>query len=49
MSKAPPAWKLKKIYKCDVTLHKVTESEIVDEWGQTETSEETYAIKAEIQ
>lgn len=44
-----PAWKLKKIFSCDVVLHKVTETLIDDEFGQTEVSEEDFNIKAEIQ
>lgn len=59
--KAAPKWKLKKILQSlglEVTLHKVTTTEIdteyVDEFednpfGQTEESEETYTILAEIQ
>lgn len=47
--KAPPAWKIKKMYRCNVTLHKITETTIDDEFGQTEESETTYSIKAEIQ
>ena len=40
------------MYTCSVTLHKITETLIGSdefEFGQTEESEETYAIKAEIQ
>lgn len=50
--KRPPDWKLKKILKSsgtEVTLHKITESVIDDEFGQTEETEETYTIYAEIQ
>jgi len=47
--KAPPSWKVKKLYRCDVTLHKITETELEDEFGQIEESEVTYSIKAEIQ
>jgi len=49
--KKPPAWKIKKILKCSVTLHKVTSTEIDsgDEFGQTEDTETTYSIPAEIQ
>lgn len=50
--KAPPSWKIKKMYKCSVTLHKVTETAIGSdeyEFGQTTEVEETYTIKAEIQ
>lgn len=56
--KSPPAWKIKKMYTCDVTLHKVTTTEIdtghQDEFednpfGQVDQSEKTYSIKAEIQ
>lgn len=44
-----PAWKLKKTWKCDVTLHKISSSSIDDEFGQTTDTETTYDIKAEIQ
>jgi len=45
-----PEWKLKKIFKASCTLHKVTVSEIEDEFGMTEeTTETTYSIKAEVQ
>jgi len=49
--KKPPAWKIQKMYSAKVTLHKVTESEIEtdDEFGQTQETEETYIIMAEIQ
>jgi len=52
--KRPPDWKLKKILQSlgtEVTLHKITETELVadDEFGQTEETEETYTIFAEIQ
>jgi len=52
--KRPPDWKLKKILTSlgtEVTLHKVTETELIaeDPFGQTEESEETYTILAEIQ
>lgn len=47
--KAIPSWKVKKTFKCSVILHKVTVSEIEDEFGQTEETETTYTIKAEIQ
>lgn len=46
--KAPPQWKLKKLYRTDVTLHKISETVIDDEFGQTEETETTYSIKAEI-
>lgn len=35
--------------KCSVTLHKIVETEIEDQFGQTEESETTYSIQAEIQ
>lgn len=47
--KAPPRWKISKMYTSDVILSKTTETEIEDEFGQTEESLETYKIKAEIQ
>lgn len=50
--KQPPDWKLEKLLKSTgskVTLHKVTENLIDDEFGQTQVSEFTFQIYAEVQ
>jgi len=58
--KSPPVWKLKKMFQSSgskVTLHKVTEAmineegddEFGDEFAQTQLTEETYTILADIQ
>lgn len=47
--KSPPPWKIKKLFKSNLTLHKISETVIDDEYGQTEESEETFSIVGEIQ
>jgi len=47
--KAPPRWKVKKVLRSKVTLHKISESTIDDEFGQTEETETTIEILADIQ
>ena len=50
--KAPPSWKIRKILDAEVTLHKITVSEIAssDPFGQVEEGEEIISkIPAQIQ
>lgn len=54
MSKAIPRWMMKKFLNRNVTLEKVTETEIeysgtVDPYGMTEVTKETFTVRAEIQ